>query len=179
MQLPSLWLLPNKKVHKRNKQKRQEIPGTRWAPGVRGRSLPAAGTPSCTWLRPGAPGEGRFLSRSLPSLRSQLQRPPKECVPHQPHSRFLPACLLPPVTGSRLEVSCLLLACLFPPGCSCRRTRTPAPRFPPCPRQQGTPGPRWALRCSVAQSCPALDDPMDCSLPASSVHGILQARILE
>ena len=31
----------------------------------------------------------------------------------------------------------------------------------------------------VAQSCPDLCDPMDCSLPSSSVHGILQARILE
>ena len=30
-----------------------------------------------------------------------------------------------------------------------------------------------------AQSCPALCDPMDCSPPGSSVHGILQARILE
>ena len=30
-----------------------------------------------------------------------------------------------------------------------------------------------------AQSCPTLSDPMDCSPPASSVHGILQARILE
>ena len=29
------------------------------------------------------------------------------------------------------------------------------------------------------QSCPALCDPMDCSPPGSSVHGILQARILE
>ena len=31
----------------------------------------------------------------------------------------------------------------------------------------------------VAQSCPTLFDPVDCSLPGSSVHGILQARILE
>ena len=31
----------------------------------------------------------------------------------------------------------------------------------------------------VAQSCPTLHDPMDCSLPGSSVHGILQARVLE
>ncbi|KAB0376089.1 hypothetical protein FD755_012732 [Muntiacus reevesi] len=31
----------------------------------------------------------------------------------------------------------------------------------------------------VAQSCPTLSDPMDCSLPGSSVHGILQARVLE
>ena len=31
----------------------------------------------------------------------------------------------------------------------------------------------------VAQSCPNLSDPMDCSLPGSSVHGIFQARVLE
>ena len=31
----------------------------------------------------------------------------------------------------------------------------------------------------VAQSCPTLWDPIDCSLSGSSVHGILQARILE
>ena len=31
----------------------------------------------------------------------------------------------------------------------------------------------------VAQSCPTLSDPIDCSLPGSSVHGIFQARILE
>ena len=31
----------------------------------------------------------------------------------------------------------------------------------------------------VAQLCPTLHDPMDCSLPGSSIHGILQARVLE
>ena len=31
----------------------------------------------------------------------------------------------------------------------------------------------------VAQSCPTLCDPMDCNPPGSSVHGIVQARILE
>ena len=31
----------------------------------------------------------------------------------------------------------------------------------------------------VAQSCPTLSDPMDCSLPGSSAHGIFQARALE
>ena len=31
----------------------------------------------------------------------------------------------------------------------------------------------------VAQSCPTLRDPLDCSLPSSSVHGIFQARVLE
>ena len=31
----------------------------------------------------------------------------------------------------------------------------------------------------VAQSCLTLSDPMDCSLPGSSNHGIFQARVLE
>ena len=31
----------------------------------------------------------------------------------------------------------------------------------------------------VSQSCLTLSDPMDCSLPGSSIHGILQARVLE
>ena len=41
----------------------------------------------------------------------------------------------------------------------------------------------WVAVCacilSLLQSCPTLCDPMDCNLPGSSVHGILQARILE
>ena len=35
---------------------------------------------------------------------------------------------------------------------------------------------KWS---EVTQSCPILCDPMDCSLPGSSIHGIFQARILE
>ena len=35
------------------------------------------------------------------------------------------------------------------------------------------------LQSEVAQSCPTPCDPMNCSPPGSSVHGILQARILE
>ena len=31
----------------------------------------------------------------------------------------------------------------------------------------------------VSQLCPTLSDPMDCSLPGSSAHGIFQARVLE
>ena len=31
----------------------------------------------------------------------------------------------------------------------------------------------------VTQSCPTLHDPMDSSLPGSSIHGIFQARVLE
>ena len=33
--------------------------------------------------------------------------------------------------------------------------------------------------CVCAQSCPTLCNPMDCSPPGSSVHGIFQARVLE
>ena len=35
------------------------------------------------------------------------------------------------------------------------------------------------LLAASLQSCPTLCDPMDCSLPGFSVHGILQARTLE
>jgi len=35
------------------------------------------------------------------------------------------------------------------------------------------------IESEVAQSCLTLHDPMDCSPPGSSVHGIFQARVLE
>ena len=35
------------------------------------------------------------------------------------------------------------------------------------------------VKVKITQSCPTLCDPMDCSLPGSSVHGVFQARILE
>ena len=60
------------------------------------------------------------------------------------------------------------------------------------PRPWGSPGKNTGVGChfllqcmkvksesEVAQSCPTLSDPMDCSLPGSSVHGIFQARVLE
>ena len=38
----------------------------------------------------------------------------------------------------------------------------------------------WEVKWSeVAQLCPTLCDPVDCGPPGSSIHGILQARILE
>ena len=47
-------------------------------------------------------------------------------------------------------------------------------------------GCRFLLQCrkvrsesEVAQSCPTLSNPMDCSRPGSSIHGIFQARVLE
>ena len=41
-------------------------------------------------------------------------------------------------------------------------------------------GKTWSEHvCSVAQSCPTLSNPVDCSLPGSSVRGIILASILE
>ena len=37
----------------------------------------------------------------------------------------------------------------------------------------------WAVKWSCSQSCPTLCDPIDCSVPGSSVHGIFQATVLE
>ena len=37
----------------------------------------------------------------------------------------------------------------------------------------------YDMHVNLFQSCPTLDDPMDCNLLGSSVHRILQARILE
>ena len=63
-------------------------------------------------------------------------------------------------------------------------TRLPCPWGPPG-KNTGV-GCHFLLQCmkvksesEVAQSCPTLSDPMDCSLPGSSVHGIFQARVLE
>ena len=35
------------------------------------------------------------------------------------------------------------------------------------------------IESEVTQSCPTPSDPVDCSLPGSSAHGIFQARVLE
>ena len=43
---------------------------------------------------------------------------------------------------------------------------------------QGSPDTEW-MWSEVTQSCPTLCDPLDCSPPGSSLHGILQTRILE
>ena len=67
----------------------------------------------------------------------------------------------------------------------CTTPRTAAHQAPPSlgfSRQDhwsGLPFPSPMHESEVAQSCPTLRDPMDCSLPGSSVHGIFQARVLE
>ena len=74
----------------------------------------------------------------------------------------------------------------------CRTLCDPIDGSPPAPpslgfsRQEPGVGCHFLLQCmkvksesEVAQSCPTLQDPMDCSLPGSSVHGIFQAGGLE
>ena len=67
-----------------------------------------------------------------------------------------------------------------------RRQPTRLPRPWDSPGKNTGVGCHFLLQCvkvksesEVAQSCPTLRDPMDCSLPGSSVHGICQARVLE
>ena len=67
-----------------------------------------------------------------------------------------------------------------------RREPTRLPRPWDSPGKNTGVGCHFLLQCmevksesEVSQSCPTLGDPMDCSLPGSSIHGIFQARILE
>ena len=67
-----------------------------------------------------------------------------------------------------------------------RRQPTRLPRPWDSPGKNTGVGCYFLLQCmkvksesEVAQSCPTLSDPMDCSLLGSSVHGICQARVLE
>ena len=67
-----------------------------------------------------------------------------------------------------------------------RRQPTRLPRPWDSPGKNTGVGCNFLLQCmkvkserEVAQSCPILSDPMDCSPPGSSVHGIFQAIVLE
>ena len=67
-----------------------------------------------------------------------------------------------------------------------RRQPTRLPRPWDSPGKNTGVGCHFLLQCmqvksesEVAQSCLTLSDPMDCSLPVSSIHGIFQVRVLE
>ena len=65
-----------------------------------------------------------------------------------------------------------------------RRQPTKLPRPWDSPGKNTAVGCHFLLQCmkmksEVAQSCPTLNNPMDCSPPGSSIHGIFQARVLE
>ena len=92
-----------------------------------------------------------------------------------------------PATAAKLLQSCPTL-------CDPKDRSPPDSPVPGLSRKEywGSPGKNtgvgrhFLLQCmkvksesEVAQSCPTPSDPMDCSLPGSSTHGILQARVLE
>ena len=92
-----------------------------------------------------------------------------------------------------LLLGCLGLLLLLLSRCSrvrlCATPETEAHQAPPSlgfsSKNTGV-GCHFLLQCmkvksqsKVAQSCLTLRDPMDCSLPGSSIHGIFQARVLE
>ena len=67
-----------------------------------------------------------------------------------------------------------------------RRQPTRLPSLWDSPGKNTGVGCHFLLQCvkmksesEVTQSCPTLSDPMDCSLPGSSIHGIFHARVLE
>ena len=67
-----------------------------------------------------------------------------------------------------------------------RRQPSRLPRPWDSPGKNAGVGCHFLLQCmkvksesEVAQSCPTFGDPMDCSLPGFSLHGIFQARVLE
>ena len=114
------------------------------------------------------------VSVSLPVM-------PDSLLPHglQPTRLFCPW----DFPGKRTGVGChFLLQMIFPtqgsnPGfLHCRQILYQL-SYKESPVESGT----WSeVKWSeVAQSCPTLCDPMDCSLPGSSVHGIFQAIVLE
>ena len=88
-----------------------------------------------------------------------------------------------------LDMLLLLLLSRFSRVRFCATPQTAAHR---APRPFDSPGKNTGVGChfllqclkvksesEVAQSCPTLGNPMDCSIPGSSIHGIFQARVLE
>ena len=90
-------------------------------------------------------------------------------------------------TNFRKKKSCHICCCCccFSRVRLCATPYTAAHQAPPSlgfSRQEhwsGLPFPSPMRESEVTQSCPTLRDPMDCSPPDSSVHGIFQARVLE
>ena len=89
----------------------------------------------------------------------------------------------------KLKKSLLLLLSRFS---RVRLCATPETAAHQAPHPWDSPGKNTGLGChfllqcmkvksesKVTQLCPTLSDPMDCSLPGSSVHGICQTRVLE
>ena len=80
----------------------------------------------------------------------------------------------------------LLLLSLFSHVQLCATPQTAAHQAPPSLGSSRQEHCHFLLQCmkvksetEVTQLCPTLSDPMDCSVPGSSVHGVFQARVLK
>ena len=84
-----------------------------------------------------------------------------------------------------IKLLLLLLLSRFSRVRLCAAPETAAHQAPPSlglsrqEHQSGLPFPFPMHESEVAQLCPTLSDPTDCSPPGSSIHGIFQARVLE
>ena len=89
-----------------------------------------------------------------------------------------------------LQANILAASAKSPQSCLTLRPHRRQPTRLPCawdsPGKNTGVGCHFLLQCvkvksesEVTQSCPTLHDPMDCSPPGSSIHGIFQARVLE
>ena len=125
--------------------------------------------PEPTW--PGTPrgGVGHTCEKPSPNLASPPCFPPTFL-----HTRI-----------QKMSVNCRWAGPSTPlsytPGSGSIHPWHPLPGMPPTSTGRERPPlvPLAAQKTKVTQSCPTLSDPIDYSLPGSSVHGILQARILE
>ena len=89
------------------------------------------------------------LSVTKPAAAKSLQSCPTLCDPHRQQPTRLPRSWDSP--GKSTGVGCqFILQCM-----------------------------KMKNESEVAQSCPTLSDPMDCSPPGSSIHGVFQTRVLE
>ena len=91
-----------------------------------------------------------------------------------------------------LYAECCCCCCCYVASVVSDSVRPYRPQPTRLPRPWDSPGKNTGVGChfllqcmkvksesKVAQSCPTLQDSMDCSLPGSSIHGIFQARVLE
>ena len=86
--------------------------------------------------------------------------------------------------NSGFQIVGFSLSCLYLPLCEkeSERTVNKFPHFAPLSYATATQKKNCMtgyIHAKLLQSCPILNDPVDCSLPGSSVHEVLQASILE
>ena len=113
---------------------------------------------------------------AMPSSKGPSQLRDRTQVPHIANRFF---------TDWATREALLLLLSHFSPVRFCGTPQTAAHQAPPSlgfSRQEhwsGLPFPSPMRESEVTQSCPTLIEPMDCSFPGSSIHGIFQARVLK